>query len=229
MSDDEGDEAIFRVDTVPPPAGESDAYSAPTRVGPMAAAVVEEMMVASVRKAVELTQAAEEKAAASERKAAAAAKAVVEEKSLAAAAIAAAKKDVPPPDGASGEPLTDGDIIAAAESAPGAAPRGATPGKPPPVPLKAAPVPLPPRVYDEADDEDNAATLLSRSAKAPLVDPIGTAPAPTPEPVSTAPSGLVASPLVPTQASPGAFLSMLPILIGLAILAIGLALHFWVR
>lgn len=35
-------DAIYRVDTVPPPAGE-DAYNAPTRVGPMARAAVEKM------------------------------------------------------------------------------------------------------------------------------------------------------------------------------------------
>lgn len=35
MSEDREDEPIFKIDTVPPPAGESDAYSAPTRVGPM--------------------------------------------------------------------------------------------------------------------------------------------------------------------------------------------------
>ena len=31
---DDTDESIFRVDTVPPPAGDDDAYNAPTRVGP---------------------------------------------------------------------------------------------------------------------------------------------------------------------------------------------------
>ena len=47
MSDDEKGEKLYRVETVPPPAGESDAYNAPTRVGPMAAAVVAEMMKAA--------------------------------------------------------------------------------------------------------------------------------------------------------------------------------------
>lgn len=42
MTDD--DDGIYRVDTVPPPQGESDAYNAPTRVGPMASALVEEML-----------------------------------------------------------------------------------------------------------------------------------------------------------------------------------------
>ncbi len=49
MSDDDdnnqhSEPAIHKVDTVPPPAGEDDAYSAPTRVGSMAAAAVEELM-----------------------------------------------------------------------------------------------------------------------------------------------------------------------------------------
>ena len=42
MSDD--DDGIFRVQTVPPPPGETDAYNAPTKVGSMAASIVEEMI-----------------------------------------------------------------------------------------------------------------------------------------------------------------------------------------
>lgn len=40
MSDDEKPK-IFQLGTVPPPAGEHDAYSAPTKVGPMAAQIAE--------------------------------------------------------------------------------------------------------------------------------------------------------------------------------------------
>lgn len=50
--DDE--DQIHRVDTVPPPDGEGDAYSAATKVGPMAEAVVKEMMHAAGVKAAEL-------------------------------------------------------------------------------------------------------------------------------------------------------------------------------
>lgn len=56
---DDSDGGIFKVDTVPPPAGESDAYNAPTKIGPMAASVVKEMMHAAERKAVELSQRAD--------------------------------------------------------------------------------------------------------------------------------------------------------------------------
>ena len=44
MSDD--DEKLFKVDTVPPPAGEDDAYGAPTKVGPMAMAIQEMVLAA---------------------------------------------------------------------------------------------------------------------------------------------------------------------------------------
>ncbi len=38
------DGAVHKVDTVPPPPGEDDAYSAPTRIGPMADVAVQELM-----------------------------------------------------------------------------------------------------------------------------------------------------------------------------------------
>jgi hypothetical protein len=44
---DASEPAIYRVDTVPPPDGEDDAYSAPTRVGPLARSRIEEMMAES--------------------------------------------------------------------------------------------------------------------------------------------------------------------------------------
>jgi hypothetical protein len=40
----ENEEGIFTVDTVPPPEGESDVYHAPTRVGVMAGAIVDELV-----------------------------------------------------------------------------------------------------------------------------------------------------------------------------------------
>jgi hypothetical protein len=45
-NDDGNEDGIYRADTVPPPDGD-DAYNAPTRVGPMAATVVNEMIVAA--------------------------------------------------------------------------------------------------------------------------------------------------------------------------------------
>jgi hypothetical protein len=41
---DRDDESIFKVDTIPPPAGDDDAYSAPTRVGPSNAVEWAELM-----------------------------------------------------------------------------------------------------------------------------------------------------------------------------------------
>jgi hypothetical protein len=58
MSDDQKkaeEDGIYRLDTVPPPMGESDAYSAPTKVGPMAAAAVEELMKAAEQRASDLS------------------------------------------------------------------------------------------------------------------------------------------------------------------------------
>lgn len=49
-NDDHSDDAVYKVDTVPPPDGDDDAYSAPTRVGPMAATVVNELIVAANRR-----------------------------------------------------------------------------------------------------------------------------------------------------------------------------------
>ena len=58
MSDDEKEDgpAIYRVETIPPPDGEDDAYSAPTKVGPMADAAVRELMQAAERRAAELSR-----------------------------------------------------------------------------------------------------------------------------------------------------------------------------
>lgn len=47
----DNDDAIFKVQTVPPPPGSTDAYSAPTRVGEMGASVLDEMIVAAKRNA----------------------------------------------------------------------------------------------------------------------------------------------------------------------------------
>jgi hypothetical protein len=68
---DDDDDQIHRVDTVPPPEGERDAYSAATRVGPMAEAVVMEMMHAAGVKAAELRARSDKKSeAATEARAA---------------------------------------------------------------------------------------------------------------------------------------------------------------
>jgi hypothetical protein len=49
MSEEEEKEpdGVLRIDTVPPPEGEADAYNAPTRVGQMAAGVIAEMLLAA--------------------------------------------------------------------------------------------------------------------------------------------------------------------------------------
>jgi hypothetical protein len=63
MPDDEKKEdAIYRVDTVPPPAGESDAYNAPTRVGDMPPEVLAAMKAAGVGPDAPVASAAEKAA-----------------------------------------------------------------------------------------------------------------------------------------------------------------------
>jgi hypothetical protein len=49
-NDDDDDDGVYQVQTIPPPSG-GDAYSAPTKVGPMTTALVEEMMHAAKQKA----------------------------------------------------------------------------------------------------------------------------------------------------------------------------------
>src|SRR6476620_10538220 len=65
MSEDDKKEAqIYRVETVPPPAGESDAYNAPTKVGPMPAATIAAMMQETERHVAENNARAAKKVAA---------------------------------------------------------------------------------------------------------------------------------------------------------------------
>lgn len=56
---------LYRVDTVPPPAGQSDAYNAPTKVGPMPAATIAAMMQEAERQVAENNARAAKKVAAS--------------------------------------------------------------------------------------------------------------------------------------------------------------------
>lgn len=49
-SDERDEDAIFSVDTVPPPAGEDDPYSAATKVGPLARGYIDKLMADSERK-----------------------------------------------------------------------------------------------------------------------------------------------------------------------------------
>jgi len=59
MAADESDRRIYQVQTVPPPPGETDAYSAPTKVGAMANAIVTEMIEQARRRAEEAAPSSE--------------------------------------------------------------------------------------------------------------------------------------------------------------------------
>lgn len=300
MSDDK-DEEIYRVETVPPPAGENDAYNAPTKVGPMAAAVVEEMMHASVKKAAELSQRAHDKKAAAEEKAAVAparASQPAEARSSTVPKAEAPKPEAPKPEAPKAKP----DLPNAAKAPPLAPPKPPTSrpafpkveaprseplkpptppravptaptSKPPIGPLSKPPVPVgaspaksgasgyslaerdlvqdlspapsskpitsPPRVYDESEEEDNAETLVSKSAKPPVVTPTPMIPPRTPPPFiasSFAPSAppnptpsLPPSPFEPASTDIGPFPIYVPVIVGFSIFITGLIVYFWAR
>jgi hypothetical protein len=143
-SEGHDEDVIHRVDTVPPPDGDDDAYNAATRIGPLAEAAVKEMMVAA-----EAAAPSSGRSGLSLGRREAEAKAP--EGSKAPNAPTEAKEPAPaqPKDQAPAEAkiarstdeeldaaeVTDGQLIA--------------------------------RTYDEADEDDNAATMLSLTAKAP--------------------------------------------------------------
>lgn len=138
-SDDEG--SIFKVDTIPPPAGDGDAYSAPTKVGPVSADAW-----------VELMKQADESAK----------KAAEGEKFLADGGPPGSRNPgsvpKPPVDGGAKAPV----------STPSAA---ANAGPPPSKPLAQHASEEVPRLYEAEEDPDDshAATMLSTSASK-LVD-----------------------------------------------------------
>lgn len=53
---DKGEGGVYRVETVPPPAGEDDAYSAPTKVGPVGDAFVQSLMKDAEHRNAELAR-----------------------------------------------------------------------------------------------------------------------------------------------------------------------------
>lgn len=199
MSDDEKDDelGIHRVETIPPPEGEDDAYSAATKVGPMADAAVKELMHAAERRASELSARVAEKKSA----AAAAAKSSATPTPLSVKPATPSAKPAAPASARPAAPSgpTTGRVPAPAVGPVGrtvsAAPTGSA--KPPSIPRPAAiprvdappaaapplsskekdtlsPEPLttpqdgaPPRLYDASDEPDDGPTLLHKSAKAP--------------------------------------------------------------
>jgi len=236
MSDDEKEEAIYRVETVPPPAGETDAYNAPTKVGPMAAAVVEEMMHAAVRKSNELSQRADEKRAA-----------LVAQTNASAAPAPGEESAAPRPDVRPGatEKASAGPPASSKPRVEGSGysfgPKAIVQDAPPPsAPSPSKPVSKPAgphRVYDDDEEDDYAATMLNRSAKPPAVAPIEAAPptaAADHEPLGAVPSAPVepiaspfSAPLEATAARTGPV--WLPVVVGFAIFFVGLALYLWAR
>lgn len=138
-SDDDEDQ-IHRVDTVPPPDGEGDAYSAATRVGPMADAVVKEMMHAAGLKAAELRARSDKKS------------------EIASEARAASDSAKPAPPSAPPRPSA---------SRPAAAPQVRVDARAELADEATDADASIPRTYAEDEETDNAETMLSPMAKPP--------------------------------------------------------------
>jgi hypothetical protein len=262
MSDDKkevDEDGIYRLDTVPPPMGESDAYSAPTKVGPMAAAAVEELMKAAEQRASDLSARAAEK-----RKA--------------AAATAKSTSGSPPPSertGSSGRPApaiggSPASVPAQAASSAKPARRPAAPQVPqvspvpkaaaaPSAPMRAAQAAPPPaqdaqsssvpRLYESLDaefDGEYAETQLHKNAQPPVVS---AAPVPpmrpqlhtqpmdaalvssaAPQHVSAAPAAASPKPHQPSAVRvPEPMKLWLPLVVGVITFVIGLTCYLLAR
>ncbi|MDB4945969.1 MAG: hypothetical protein JWP97_5503 [Labilithrix sp.] len=222
MSDDQkngNEDGIYRLDTLPPPDGETDAYSAPTRVGPMAAAAVEELMKAAERRATDLSARSEEKRRLAGAPAQPPASSQPSSSRLGSAQPASSQSSQPASSRlGSANPASSPkparrpvDVPRPPPMPRGLAPRPAAPPTPafpaPPLPAGArAPAPpadvqgphpsAMPRLYagpgDEADGDQDERTLLNQNAPPPIVGP---RPAPAvPAPPAAAPP--VAAPQV---------------------------------
>lgn len=283
-SNKEEDDSIHRVDTIPPPDGEGDAYNAPTKVGPMADSVMKEMLHAAELKAAELAQrssdkmdavkakqkeegaaaaaAASEKPPATSEKPPVSAPPVSSSKGLVAAAsardgalarparspssspIKPSPATAPKPPAVPASPAVPATKAAAASPAASASP-SASPSGAPASPAASAEDEAPPRLLYTEDEEENAATMLHRNAKAPVVAPSPQHTAPlAPSVVAAAveasnaraeslrsSSSVVPSPLSP-QAAPGAAaqrLALLPLAVGALLFVAGLIAYLYVR
>lgn len=134
-TDDEG--SIFKVDTVPPPAGDGDAYNAPTKVGPVSAEAWVELIKqadATAKKAAEGQESLED-------------------------AGPHSKPPISRQPGSVPKPTSGGATAASVASpttndAPASTPHST---EPPPGDI--------PRVYDNEDSDEHAATMLNPNAK----------------------------------------------------------------
>ena len=247
--DEKKEAAIYRMDTLPPPEGEGDAYNAPTKVGPMAESVVKEMMFAAGRKAAELSERAAEKAKtapnsgrpaaateiSSNRPTALAGSLAPVEKAVEKAAAPKAAPSVEPPVPPT-TPIKPRPAVAAVQAA--AKPVAETPSSAPPDPMledadvvEDIEVPVP-RLYD--DEDDYAATQLHAKAKPPKQEHTELIPAAIVKAVVANAKPLVARtpiPYAPT-AMPGpnrGSFSLIPLAVGFTIFFLGLFLYLLAR
>jgi hypothetical protein len=227
MSEDENDGGIYKVDTVPPPDGEDDAYSAPTKVGVMAESLVKEIMHAAERKSAELREGEARKraasgAAASELAApsdatpidappapapAPPAPAVIRES---APRARASKPDHLPPSASNQHALTDADLVVDSQPPPRMY-EDVEEGEPETLLGKAArprevTAPLPPELVNAARV---AAAAKEAAASQVATEASRLAPAPHPAPAAAQPFNYV------------------PLVIGLTLFVLGLALYLF--
>jgi hypothetical protein len=223
MPEDENDGGIYRVDTVPPPDGEDDAYSAPTRVGVMPESLVQEIMHAAELKSAALREKESQRRAAS----AVAASELAAPKAAATQAVTPGPAPPAPREVVVGESaprlraskpdhlpasasnvITDADLVAESLPPP-RADEDVEPGVEP-VPGEAArprevTAPLPPELVNAARSaaaakEAAAAELAAEASRLAL------APPPAPKPLALP-------------------LNYLPLVVGLALFLLGLALY----
>jgi hypothetical protein len=212
MSDDskDDDHGIFRVDTIPPPDGEDDAYSAPTKVGPMADAAVKELMHAAERRAIELSQRNADKAKAA--KEAAPTKppppvAVAPAPTFPAVEAPTSQKEAiisSRPNAVATTPPSGGPVTGRVP-APVIGPVGRTVAGPPASAAKPPSGPKPPRAPPRPDESKRAAPLPPMPAIAPParpkdVAPIEAFPPPSSQPAVPAIAQVMAQSLADAQA-----------------------------
>jgi hypothetical protein len=145
-SDDEG--SIFKVDTIPPPAGDGDAYNAPTKVGPVSAEAWVELI---------------KQADAEGKKAAEAETRRGDSGPLSKPPVSRPQPASNPKPPASGNARGASASAAASSATNDAAPASKPSGEAPPAAV--------PRLYENDDaDDSHAATMLSPNAKGSVVD-----------------------------------------------------------
>lgn len=158
---------VYQIQTVPPPSGETDAYSAPTKVGPMPAAIAEMISEAT-------RQAHEEEDASAQKKALRARPIIPREEPD--DPLEAATPTKPPPS------MSEGAGAPSSRSRPISTPRTPSPEPPPPAP----PAPTRSSPNEPTPAVIAAAMLQALEAPPPVTPPPASSSSPSNPPVESA-------------------------------------------